>query len=372
LRAGGDEVVVAAAADAAPIVETSGADFFVAGNGEDVWFERLVARTRGNPGDGIAPERINHYFVPRLFGEIAAADMIDDVLACGRDLHPDLVLFENYALAGPLAAELLDVPGVNHLLGPMSDHEVWILANDALSPLWRSFDRDIPGYAGVYRDLTIEVCPPSLEVRRVPSGQTLTLRPAPLPDPAVARHAGVDATTGGPGPGHAERPLIYATLGTFFNSNLEFFRIVLDGLADEPVDIVITVGRDQDPAALGAVPPNVRVAQFIAQAELLPSCDAVIHHGGAGTTFGALAHGIPQVIVPQGADNFDNAAMCQRSGTAVVLHPGEVYSAAIAAAVRQVLDQPDFGAAARGAAGMIAQMPGPAEVADALRAHARR
>jgi hypothetical protein len=49
----------------------------------------------------------------------------------------------------------------------------------------------------------------------------------------------------------------------------------------------------------------------------------IVHHGGTGTTFGALAHGVPQVIVPQGADNYDNAAMCERAGMAVVLRPDE-------------------------------------------------
>src|SRR3984893_10194848 len=70
---------------------------------------------------------------------------------------------------------------VNHLLGPLADHEVFELANDAVSPLWRSFGRDAPGHAGVYRDLTIGICPPSLERLKVPSGKVLYLRPTPLP-----------------------------------------------------------------------------------------------------------------------------------------------------------------------------------------------
>src|SRR5271165_3739979 len=67
--AGGDQVVVAAAAEAAPLVERTAARFVPAGNSEGEWFGRLGARIRGNPGDGIAPGRINHYFFPRLFGE---------------------------------------------------------------------------------------------------------------------------------------------------------------------------------------------------------------------------------------------------------------------------------------------------------------
>ena len=109
------------------------------------WFADLQTRVlHGMPGDGLAPERINHYFVPRLFAEVAAPDMIDDVVAIGRDLGPDLVLFETYAFAGPLAAEVLGVPGVHHLISPMLPHEVLALADDAVSPIWRSFDRFDP------------------------------------------------------------------------------------------------------------------------------------------------------------------------------------------------------------------------------------
>lgn len=357
LLSGGDEVVVSTGVEAAPTVEKCGARFSAAGAGDGVWFERLRDRTRGNPGDGIAPERINHYFVPRLFAEIAAADMIDDVLACGRDLEPDLVIFENYALAGPLAAELLGVPGVTQLVGPMPDHDVYVLANDAVSPLWRSFGCDVPGLAGVYRDLTIEICPPSLEPNEVPGGEVLALRPAPLADRAATA---------------PRRPLVYVTFGTFFNVNLDLFRVVLEALADEPVDIVMTVGNDQDPAALSPFPPNARVERFIPQATVLPESAAVVHHGGAGTTFGALAHGVPQVIIPQGADNFDHAAMCTRAGTAVTVLPGRVDPTTVANAVRRVLHEPGYAVAARKAADEIDAMPGPDGVADALRAYARR
>ena len=171
----GDEVVVVSGPAAEPLVERTGATFQRAGNDSDVWFARLKERTRGEPGDGIAPERINHYFVPRLFAEIATADMIDDVARVGGELAPDLVLFESLAFAGPLVADLLDVPGVHHLFGPVLPHEIFVLASDAVSPIWRSFRRDVPEYAGVYRDLTVTICPPSLESLTVPSGDAVSV-----------------------------------------------------------------------------------------------------------------------------------------------------------------------------------------------------
>jgi UDP:flavonoid glycosyltransferase YjiC (YdhE family) len=351
LLAQGDRVVVATGADSGAAVAAAGAEFRPSGHGEMDWFETLRSRVRGFPGDGLAPERINYYFIPRLFAEIAAADMVDDVLACGGELGPDLVLFETYAFAGPLAADVLDVPGVHHLISPMLPPDVMELANDAISPLWRSLGRDAPGYGGVYRGITIEVSPPSLETQRLPSGERLTMRAAPLPVQQTAS---------------SSPPMVYVTLGTFFGGSLDVFRTVFAGLAAEALQVVVTVGADQDPADLAPVPGNVRVERFIPQADLLPRCSAVIHHGGSGTMFGSLSHGIPQVVIPQGADNFINGELLARAGAAIVVGPGELTPERVRHALRSVLEDASYADAARRLAHEMATMPAPGEVARTL------
>jgi UDP:flavonoid glycosyltransferase YjiC (YdhE family) len=110
---------------------------------------------------------------------------------------------------------------------------------------------------------------------------------------------------------------------------------------------------------------------LVAQAELLPRCSVIVHHGGAGTTFGALAHGVPQVIVPQGADNFDNAAMCERAGTALVLGPAVFSSTAVADSVSLLLNETRFAEAAQHTANEIAVMPDPAAVATKVHEYRR-
>lgn len=349
---GGDEVVVATGEDARDPIASTGAAFHPAGGGLGVWFERLNGRIRGTAGDGVPPGRIAYYFTPRLFGEIAADDMIDGVLDAGRALQPDLVLYDYLAFAGPLATRLLDAAAVHHLVGPRIPLDVLHLAADALSPLWRSFGHDIPADGGVYGDATIAVCPPSIEPAEVPHGDVLLLRPTDPPGRSASR---------------PERPTVYVTLGTFSNVDSSIFRAALDGLAGEPVDVVVTVGRNNDPAALEPVPPNARVERFVPQAELLPSCTAVVHHAGSGTMFGAIAHGLPQVAIPQGADNFSNAVALERAGIAISLQPGEVTSESLRAAVHKVLDDPAYRSAAGRAAAEIAAMPGPADVAAELR-----
>jgi UDP:flavonoid glycosyltransferase YjiC (YdhE family) len=352
LLAQGDEVTVAAGDGLGGVVARTGASFRVAGRGEMDWFVSLQSRVlHGQPGDGIAPERINHYFVPRLFAEVAAPDMIDDVVAIGREVEPDVVLFETYALAGPLAAEILGVPGVHHLISPLLSHEVMVLADDAMSPIWRSFACTSPGYGGLYQGITIEITPPSLEQQLIPCGESLAMRPTPLPTTQLA---------------NSDPPCVYVTLGTMFG-NTEVFRTVLIGLAGEDVEVIVTVGADGDPAGLEPVPANARVERYIPQAELLPRCAVVVHHGGSGTMYGSLAHGIPQVVLPQGADNFDNGWLLARCGAGVTIGPEEISPDAVRDAVRQVLEQPSYRDTGRRLATELAALPEPFEVALTLR-----
>lgn len=131
--------------------------------------------------------------------------------------------------------------------------------------------------------------------------------------------------------------------------------------------MVVTAGTNNDPADLEPVPANALIARFVPQAELLPRCSAVVHHAGAGTMFGALAHGLPAVAIPQGADNFTLAEALRKAGVARVLMPGTVSAGAVREAVQSVLDDPSYAVAARRTADEIAAMPGPEEVAAVLR-----
>lgn len=347
---GGDEVVVATCAPVASAVASTGARVHTIPGELGEWFGRLGERIKGAPGDGLPPARIEHYFVPRLFAEIGADAMIDEALAAGTALRPDLVVFDSYALAGPVVAAVLGVPAVHHSIGALFAPEIVGLCADAVSPLWRSLDQQPPRDAGLYQGLTLTICPPSLEAGLVP-GEQLALRPAELPS-----HPRQPAA----------RPLVYVTLGTLW-SDPDVFRTVLDALADEPVDVVATVGRDHDPAGLGQVPENARVERFIPQAELLPRCAVVAHHAGAGTMFGALAHGLPQLALPQAADNFKNAELLRRSGAGRALMPAEVTTETVRLAVKTLLEEPSYLEAAATVASEIAVMPSADEVASELR-----
>jgi MGT family glycosyltransferase len=136
---------------------------------------------------------------------------------------------------------------------------------------------------------------------------------------------------------------VYFTLGSVFNMESgDLFTRVLQGLHDLPIDVVATVGAEIDPATFGPQPPNVRIARYIPQSSVLPACSAVVSHGGSGTVLGALAYGIPSVLLPMGADQPFNAARCEALGVARVLDASSCTPGDVRDAVAAVLAEPTY------------------------------
>jgi MGT family glycosyltransferase len=162
-------------------------------------------------------------------------------------------------------------------------------------------------------------------------------------------------------------PTVYATLGTVFNlESGDLFERLLAGLGGLKANVIVTVGRQLDPAELGKVPPNVRVERYLPQAFVLPHCDAVVSHGGSGSVLGALAHGLPMVLLPMGADQPLNAARCEELGIARVIDAPDATATAIREASEAVLADPDYRLRAARFRDELAALPGPEEAVALL------
>jgi UDP:flavonoid glycosyltransferase YjiC (YdhE family) len=101
----------------------------------------------------------------------------------------------------------------------------------------------------------------------------------------------------------------------------------------------------------------VLVEPYIAHASLLPRCALVVSQGGAGILLGALANGLPQLVLPQGADQFANADGVERAGAGSALQPGSVTADAVREAAERLLSDPGFAERARRVRDEIAAMP---------------
>lgn len=163
------------------------------------------------------------------------------------------------------------------------------------------------------------------------------------------------------------RALVYITLGTVSEHAAELAAAV-SGISRLHVRVLVTVGPRIGPADLGPQPPNVTVERYVSQTEVLPRVSAVVSHAGSATFLGALCHGVPQVCLPQAADQFRNAKGGVASGSALVLLPSEATPQTVADAVSRVLTDVRFRAAAKVVADEIESLPSPTEVVHALEA----
>jgi MGT family glycosyltransferase len=163
-----------------------------------------------------------------------------------------------------------------------------------------------------------------------------------------------------------DRPLVYLTFGTVWNAPSPAFRAAVDALRELDVRALVTVGPGGDSQLFGPLPDRVNVARYVPQHAVLDHCAAVVSHAGSGTFLASLGRGIPQVCLPQGADQFINAGSCARVGAGRTLLPDQAAPDAIAVALSEVLGDPGFAARASQVGAEIARMPSPGEVAELL------
>ena len=223
---------------------------------------------------------------------------------------------------------------------------------------------DDPGTgADALAEVLIDPHPPFLaEVETTPPFPVLAMRPtAWSPDGALPPWLS----------GPRQGPRAYLTMGTVFG-NVDLLRAAALEIAGTGCEVLVATGPGIEPSALGELPAAVHVEQEVPQARLLPYVDLVVHHGGTGTVIGSLGSGLPQLVMPQGADPFWNAEHLAAQGACRILLPGAPPGSIAAAVTALAGEQAPERAAARRLGGIIATMPSPDSVARWLldsRAH---
>lgn len=304
----------------------------------------------------LPPAEVPDHMGPKLFGEIAAPPMMGDLLPIARAFRPDLLVHDAGEFAAPIVGALLGVPALTHAFGALLPQQRVVGAGEEAAPLWRAHGLEPRPYGGSYDSLYLDIYPASLQgpiPARIPRQ---ALRPVSLaqdPDDPLEPW------------GEPDRPLVYLTFGTVFRAE-HVLRAAVEAIRALDVRLLVTVGPAIDPAILGPQPASVRVEPFVPQAKVLPACSLVVSHAGSGTFLAALAHGIPQLCLPQGADQFLNAAAAQRTGAGIALEPGQLTRESVAEAATRLLVDDAYRRRARALAGEIAAMPGPDEVVRVL------
>jgi UDP:flavonoid glycosyltransferase YjiC (YdhE family) len=172
----------------------------------------------------------------------------------------------------------------------------------------------------------------------------------------------------------SDAPLIYMTFGTvlgYMSIAAETYQMALTAVERINARVLLTVGRRFDASALGPVPANAHVEPWIDQARVLGNADLVMCHGGSGTALGALAAGVPLVMVPLFADQFENARRIAAAGAGRVVEAQikagagrsiRAAAAEITGSIEDVLGDVTYGDRARAVAAEMTATPTVEEV----------
>ena len=295
--------------------------------------------------------------IREVFARIDAQAALPAAVETLERWRPDLVVRESADLAALAAAERAGVPHVHVCIGM---HEVVSRFSEAIAEPLEELGRlagtaDGQLQAALATETVLSLVP---EVLDVASGPTSTRG-----EGFFRFHEPSPPSTGTPlsGWGDPEAPLVYVTFGSVTGSLPPFagaFRAALDALAELDVRVLMTVGRKFDVAALGPVPTNARVEQWVPQQAVLEQAAAMVGHGGFGTTMGALAAGVPQVVVPLFSfDQIVNGDHVAAVGAGLTVERGPTAVEQAAALVPGLLGDPAYAAAAQRMADALRSLP---------------
>lgn len=386
LKAAGHEVRVAVQPSVVDVV--TGAGLTAVTVGDDQGLMEFIAEIGGDPspyqggmdfvGTREAPHSWEHALGQQVamsalcFAPLSADGSIDDLVAHARAWRPDLVLWEPFTMGGGVAALAVGAAHARVLWGPdVIGHaraQFSALAADVPDaaredPLGEWLRATCARHGVVVDDEALE--------ELVVGQASLDSSPAALRLPAagpVMAHRFVPHTGRGVVPawsaGWPDRRRVVVTLGmsardTTSDDLLDLGEF-LARAGEIDAEVVVTV----DPADVADldVPDNVRVVEFAPFDALLPTCSAIVHHGGAGTCSTATLHGLVQVVVGDLWDAPLKGVLLDEAGAGIALDPGVDGVDALVDAIGRALSDPDLRQGARRLGEQARALPG----ADAL------
>jgi UDP:flavonoid glycosyltransferase YjiC (YdhE family) len=340
LRQAGHETAFASARRFRSEIESHGLPFMEAGLDWHVsdpdYIQTLCRAAGGLTFPSLTGEERFAWVTEHLFIGAAAGEMVSDVIDLGGQWSPDLIIRESLEFAGCVAAEALGVPHASvaaaadsaldrrsELAGPLAP----LRAQAGLPP--------DPDGEMVFRHLHLCFTPPSFNgtdasfpsTARFLAHQSVPGREERLP-PWLA--------------GLPDRPTVLVSMGTVFHRTPALYEAILAALREEPINLLIALGFDQDPSRLGPLPPHVHVEPTLPQVALLPHCSLFVTHGGFNSVKEALTLGVPMVMCPIAGDQPYCAKRCEALGVAHVIPSNDRTAESIRAAVHAVLSTPSY------------------------------
>ncbi|GAB3466550.1 activator-dependent family glycosyltransferase [Actinophytocola sediminis] len=280
--------------------------------------------------------------------------IVDELVEFTKAWQPDLVIWDPLTHAGAVAAKAAGVPharlmwtvdiygAMREVFLRLKDEQPATMQQDPMAD-WLGRQLDIHGVEFsedvVTGNFTIDPIPDSVQLPI--TGTRVPVRYTPYNGRSVVPRWVWEKS---------DRPRVVVTSGSSFEAALGTtflpFADLLAGLADLDVEVITTVS-EAEKEKLGTLPDNVRAVGFVPMHALLPTCSAVVHHGGFGTWSTAVDAGVPQLISTiRHGDLWIRAQRTEEAGAGLRLHGPSVTPESAGAAVSQLIGDPQFQAGA--------------------------
>ncbi|WP_046780143.1 nucleotide disphospho-sugar-binding domain-containing protein [Streptomyces yangpuensis] len=347
LRAAGHEVLFAGSP---PLHQLRQAGFPIVeiGDGRTIQ-EAFEQQNKGEEVRYVAPDLTSDQILDRAAHGFAllSRSTVDGLLEVADSWGADLLVYDSFQASAPLVAAKLKIPSVIQNFGVTSGQDMVGRLAANFTEAYETFGVDGPA-----EPTALNIVPASL------GG-----------DPGGLRMRYLPYNGGGFVPvgllRRGTRPRVAVTLGTVLTEMDGVNAIVrlIEAAASVDAEFLLAVG-DADITPLGTLPDNVRALPWVPLAELLTASDALVHHGGSGTLLTALQAGLPQLLLPQGADHFINADALTATGAALRSASDEVDTALLT----RLISDPALREGADRLRAENAALPTPAETVPALEA----
>lgn len=162
------------------------------------------------------------------------------------------------------------------------------------------------------------------------------------------------------------RRVALVSLGTEAGDRGDFFRLCAEAFDPADWQVVMTLGRGSDPKLLGPLPAHVEAHPWLPHPQVLPHADVFVCHAGMGSLMEALYYGVPVVALPRAHELVVSAQQLERCGVGRPLSRSGLTAHGLAAAVADLLDDPEVPAALARMRDAVRGAGGAARAADLL------
>jgi glycosyltransferase (activator-dependent family) len=310
-----------------------------------------------------------------IFDGFTGEAVMGDIVEFAREWLPDLVIWDSMTFSGPVAAR---ASGAAHarmlfgqdLIGRMRGHFVRLLQEQPPQsredPLAEWLAGTMKRFGGGFDE---EMVVGQWSIDCLPAWIRLPLDLHYVPVRFVPYHGPVAVPEWLPE--RPDRPRVCLTAGLggrdVFGEDWIPFSAVFEAVADLDIEMIATLNAEQL-ESVQTIPENVRVFDFFPLNVLLPTCSAVIHHGGGGAFGTALTYGVPQLIVPCDMwwDTVAKAKDLAARGAGLCVELEGLTADVLRSNLVQLLEEPSFRAGAAQLRAEFLATPSPNDIVPLL------